>query len=146
MKPFSLYDKKRAQTWQLRLKMVHWWAAGRSEVAVKRGRECRRRAGEEEGCSETEDKSGMWLDGILGKVCSSFSHSLDLSWGQIPHGAERKPAGVCRATSTQECFTSNGKCSQLLLKLSLSLFLHFYLSICLLPLTESVCVSDNSYF
>lgn len=33
--------------------------------------------------------AGMRLDGILGKVCSSPSHSLDLSWGQIPHGAER---------------------------------------------------------
>lgn len=39
-----------------------------------------------------EDKSGMWLGGIGEKVCTSPSHSLDLSWGRIPHGAERKPA------------------------------------------------------
>ena len=78
----------------------------------------------------------MWLVGILGKVCSSLSHSLDLSWGQIPHGAERKPAGVCRAVSTQECFTSNGKCSQLLVRLSLSL----YFSISVYP-SLSLCQS-----
>lgn len=86
--------------------------------------------------------SGMWLDGILGKVCSSLSHSLDLSWGQIPHGAERKPAEVCRAVSTQECFTSNGKCSQLLVRLSLSLYfsISIYLSISLtLTVSEACC-------
>ncbi len=89
-------------------------SSGASEESGKRGKR---------GCSaDREGKSGMWLDGILGKVCSSLSHSLDLSWGQIPHGAERKPAEVCRATSTQECFTSNGKCSQLLVRLSLSLY------------------------
>lgn len=49
----------------------------------------------------------MWLDGILGKVCSLRSHSVDHRWGQIPHGAERKPAGVCTASSAAECFTSN---------------------------------------
>lgn len=54
---------------------------------------------------------------FLGKFAAR-SPTLDHSWGQIPHGAERKPAGVCRATSTQEFFTSNGKCSQLLVKLS----------------------------
>ena len=107
--------------------------------------------------AEREGKSGMWLDGILGKVCSSLSHSLDLSWGQIPHGAERKPAGVCRATSTQECFTSNGKCSQLLVRLSLSLYfsISIYPSLslsvtvsetCCYVQLNSSCACDNQYF
>lgn len=59
---------------------------------------------------------------FLGKFAAR-SLTLDHSWGQIPHGAERKPAGVCAATSTQECFTSNGKCSQLLVKLSPRVYL-----------------------
>lgn len=93
-------------------------------------RQRRRRVGREESVLvRGEGRTGMWLDGILGKVCNSLSHSLDLSWGQIPHGAERKPAGVCRATSTQECFSSNGKCSQLLVRLSLLLCFSIYLSI-----------------
>ena len=93
------------------------------EEVVEGDKGCKRRVGigdsRVDDSAEREGKSGMWLDGILGKVCSLLSHSLDHSWGQIPHGAERKPAGVCNATSTQECFTSNGKCSQLLVKLSL---------------------------
>lgn len=37
---------------------------------------------------------------------------LELSWGQIPHGNERKPA-ESRKGLLEECFTSNGKCLQL---------------------------------
>lgn len=127
---------------------MHGGNAGDTEYRWRVGR------GERSHSAEREGKSGMWLDGILGKVCSSPSHSQDLSWGQIPHGAERKPAGVCRATSTRECFTSNGKCSQPLARLSLSLYFSISVSpslpncvrCLLLCLALHLSACDKQYF
>lgn len=47
-----------------------------AEEAARMGQEAAEGREESRGCS---GESGMRLDGILGKVCSSSSHSLDLS-------------------------------------------------------------------
>lgn len=49
--------------------------------------------------------------GILGKVCSPTLQDLDLSWGQIPHGNERKPSDAGRPTDRNVSLQMENVCS-----------------------------------
>lgn len=59
-------------------------------------------------------ESGWWWGSILGKVYSSLSHFQNLTWGQIPQAAERKPC--CKRAGPQvdrNVSLQMEKCSQL---------------------------------